>query len=230
MTPVFKRAQSFARLVAGGNATLALHLLATRLHSHTRFLGLRHDLQEPSVVPAARIDVDVRPLRADDDLSFLDPDPALDRNANWVRTEQRKLVDANIPTCWVAVAEGNRIAYMQWLVGPSDNPTIQERWRGLFPQLAPDEALLEGAYTPEAFRGMGVMPHAMARITEAARQLGVRYVITFVKDGNIPALKGSMKSGFRPHLERQHSWSLFRRKVVFTPLPPGTTFPFEKGS
>lgn len=228
LTPVLKRARAFASLVARGNAPVALQLVATRLHSHTRFYGLRHDLHEPTVVPAARINVDIRPLANGDDLSFLEPDPTLDRNLNWVRQEQRRLVDARIPTCWVAVAEGNRIAYMQWLIGPSQNRRIQARWGGLFPQLAPNEALLEGAYTPEDFRGMGIMPHAMARITEAARELDVRYVITFVKEDNIPALKGCKKSGYTPHLERRHDWFMLRRRVAFAPLPPGTPFPFDQ--
>jgi hypothetical protein len=41
--------------------------------------------------------------------------------------------------------------------------------------LSPDEALLEGAFTPESHRGQGIMPQAMASIAEKAKDLGARY-------------------------------------------------------
>ncbi len=46
--------------------------------------------------------------------------------------------------------------------------------------LPPNEALLEGAYTPASHRGLGIMPAAMALIAEKAETIGARYVITFV--------------------------------------------------
>lgn len=228
MTRTVQRARRFASLVADGHAATAFEILRTRIRSQTAFYGLLRDLDIPVQAPPARIPVDVRPLAPDDDLSFLDADPSLDREANWLRQEQRRLVDADIPACWVAVAEGNRVAYMQWLIGAAHNARIREYWDDFFPQLRPHEALLEGAYTPEAFRGQGIMPHAMARISEAAREFGARHVITFVKDGNIPALKGSLKAGFSPHLMRHHSWTMFRRRVEFSELPPDMVLSFEQ--
>jgi GNAT superfamily N-acetyltransferase len=228
MTRAVHRARRFVRLVAEGHASTALEVLRTRIRSQTTFYGLLRDLDIPVQAPPARIPVEVRPLSPDDDLSFLDADPSLDREANWLRQEQRRLADAAIPTCWVAIAEGNRVAYMQWLIASAHNARIREYWDDFFPQLRPHEALLEGAYTPEAFRGQGIMPHAMARISEAARESGARHVITFVKEGNIPALKGSLKAGFSPHLMRRHSWTMLRRRVEFSELPPDMALSFEQ--
>jgi hypothetical protein len=67
----------------------------------------------------------------------------------------------------------------------------------------------------------------MARIAEKAQNHGARRVITFVDHLNVPALKGCQRSGFSPYLIRVDSWRLFRRRVSFRPLPPGTPYPFE---
>lgn len=227
MRRLVRRARDFVRLLGGGHAGEALRPLRARLHSQSLSYGLRRDLDVPFPVPPAKIDVDVRPLAPQDDLSFLDPEPGLPSEVTWARLSQRRLVEARLPTCWVAIAADGKPAYMQWLIASRDNPRIRAQWGNLFPVLGPHEALLEGAYTPESYRGQGIMPHAMARIAEEARRLGARYVITFVADHNIASLKGCKKAGFFPYVERRLSWQFFRRHVGYTPLPPGTPYAFE---
>jgi RimJ/RimL family protein N-acetyltransferase len=80
----------------------------------------------------------------------------------------------------------------------ADNDFIQSL--GGFPQLAPNEALLENAYTPANYRGLGIMSAAMALIAERAADFGARYVLTFVDEQNTPSLKGCERSGFHPHM------------------------------
>ena len=96
----------------------------------------------------------------------------------------------------MAIDQNGDPCYAQWPISAVDNERIQKYFRGTFPVLAPDEALLEGAFTPESHRGKGIMPRAMALIAEGARNLGARYVITFVAEENIPSLKGCKRAGF----------------------------------
>ena len=63
----------------------------------------------------------------------------------------------------------------------------------------------ENAYTPPAYRGLGVMPAAMARIAERASDFGARKVMTFVATDNIASLKGCQRAGFHPHLLHQRA-------------------------
>jgi RimJ/RimL family protein N-acetyltransferase len=101
--------------------------------------------------------------------------------------------------CFVAIDGRNDTpCYMQWLMGSSQNRFIRQL-RG-FPQLGPDEALLENAYTPAQYRGLGIMSAAMALIAERAADFGARYVLTFVEEHNIASLKGCEKSGFYRHM------------------------------
>ena len=110
------------------------------------------------------------------------------------------------------------VCYMQWLIAARDNARVHARWGGLFPELKPHEALLEGAYTAESHRGKGVMSHAMALIAEKARDFGAHHVLTFVDRKNVASLKGCEKAGFAPYIQRRETWSLFRRRVHFLPL------------
>jgi GNAT superfamily N-acetyltransferase len=192
--------------------------LRVRAYSRRVAFGLRRDLRMPFPVPAAKIPLVVRPLRTHDDLSFLAPVPGLDQPAAWGRLNQRRLLAANLPTCWIATEPNGTVCYMQWLVAAHDNARVQTHWGGLFPVLQQGEALLEGAYTAETHRGQGVMAHSMAKIAAAAQELGAHSVITFVDHTNVPSLKGCEKAGFAPYIKRTESWLLFRRRVRFVPI------------
>jgi GNAT superfamily N-acetyltransferase len=189
-----------------------------RLFSRCRAIGLGRILDVPFDAPPAKLPVDVRPLRPNDELSFLAVVPGLAPDSARGRLDQRRLLTANIPTCWIAADFRGSVCYMQWLITAQDNGRIRDRWGELFPTLEPDEALLEGAYTAETHRGQGIMSHAMARIAAEAGKLGARRVITFVHHANIASLKGCERAGFAPYIERREAWSLFRRRIRFLPL------------
>jgi GNAT superfamily N-acetyltransferase len=176
----------------------------------------------PFVPPPARIPVDVSPLRPDDDLSFLTAGSggAVDADAYWHLTELR-LLNARLPTCWVARTADGQVCYMEWLVGAADTDGVRALYGPLFPRLAQDQALLEGAFIPAPFRGRGIMAHAMARIAERAQDLGARWVLTFVEETNVPSLKGCRRAGFAPYTRRRESLRLFGRRVSFTALSRG---------
>lgn len=189
-----------------------------RFSSHGEAIGLRRDLSVPFPVPPAKIPLIVRPLRPDDDLSFLAVVPELAPEAARGRLDQSRLVAAHLPTCWIAAEPNGTVCYMQWLIASRDNARIRARWGGLFPELQEDEALLEAAYTAESHRGQGIMSHAMARIAAEARDFGAHQVITFVDRRNVPSLKGCERAGFAPYIARRETWSLFRRRVRFLAL------------
>lgn len=204
------------------------HQVRRRLHSNELQYGLRRDLTEPFEAPSAKIPLTIRPLRESDlpILLGMDAERMSDRGP-YVRMQRRRFFRAGIGQCYVAATEEDEPCYMQWLLAGTENAQIERYFHGGFPALAAGEALLEFAFTPEAHQGKGIMPAAMARIAEKAADLGARYVITFVDHENVPALKGCQRSGFRPYLVRSDRWRIFRRRVSFQQLPPGTRYPFE---
>ena len=216
---LLSRTHDAMSLLVRGHRQMLRRALGRRLRSETLAIGLHRDLDCPFVHPTAKIPLVIRPLRSDDDLSILNIDqPGLTSDVLFERLSHRRLISARLPTCWVAIAPDDKVCYMQWLVAPSDNDRIRAQWDDLFPQLGPDEALLEGAFTGEAYRGQGIMAHAMSRIAVAARDFGARWVHTFVGVTNTPSLKGCKKAGFVLFQQRSEVWRLLRRRVVFTPL------------
>ena len=187
----------------------------------TRF-GLRRDLTIPFPAPDAKIPISVRPLAETDLPTLLAVNADISEADRFEIAWRQAFAAKRLAGGYVAVDERDgRPCYVQWLFGAADNDFVQSL-RG-FPELAPDEALLENAYTPASHRGLGVMPAAMARIAEKAATIGARYVITFVEQNNIPSLKGCQRSGFAPDLEHKlarYGFGLFRTDS-FTRLANG---------
>jgi len=191
----------------------------------TRY-GLRRDLAVPFTIPGARIPISVRPLeRSDFPVLLPENQHALEPleriQIAWRRDFYKKVPEG----CWVAIDERSGTpCYMQWLLSSTKNLSG-------FPDLEPDEALLENAYTPVAYRGLGIMSAAMALIAERAADIGARNVLTFVGDDNIGSLKGCQRAGFHPHLLNKRVRLLYgtinsNTFTILTPDDPRRTMQF----
>ncbi len=187
----------------------------------TRY-GLRRDLDVPFAAPKAKIPISVRPLRTDDLPKLLRVGPGTSAEDRMEITWRRAFAERHMSGGYVAIDDRDGSpCYVQWLFGAADNAFVSGL--GGFPTLAPDEALLENAYTPASHRGLGIMPAAMSLIAEQATTLGARYVTTFVEVGNIPSLKGCQRCGFAPDLVHnltRYAFGLFRSDS-YVKLPQG---------
>jgi hypothetical protein len=219
---LWSRTRDVVRLVLSGNLKKALWALRYRFSSESTSLGLRRDLTIPFSGPSAKIPFVVRPLSSSDDLATLDPrQPGISSEEMFWRLAQQRLLQSGLQTCYVAIGPDGKPCFMQWVILPSDNDRLRGTFGNLYPTLAPDEALLEGAFTPDTSRGLGVMSAAMAQIAERAAEGGARWVITFVDENNVASVKGCLRAGFAPYLKRQEKFRLFRRQVAFASLQPG---------
>jgi RimJ/RimL family protein N-acetyltransferase len=215
------RVRDLLRLVFTGRGRRMWSAVTYLLYSDSASVGLRRDLRAPHAAPTAKRPIEVRPLTPDDELAWLDVrEPGLSDDQVYSRLGQARLLRSGIQTCHVAVEPDGTACYMQWLILSNQNDQVRAFFGNLYPRLAPDEALLEGAYTPEAYRGQGIMAAAMAQIAERADQFGARWVVTFVDEGNGASLKGCARAGFVPYLRRHERFRLFRRHVSFTPVAP----------
>jgi len=217
------RGLDLARLVMAGNAAKAWWAVTYRMYSDSTSLGMRRDLAVPFTGPSAKIPITVRPLAADDDLSALDPAPGLSADERLGRLAQLRLLRSGLGTCYVAIAPEGKPCYMQWVMPSSANARLRGFFGNLYPELGPEEALLEGAYTPDAYRGKGIMGAAMAQVAERAAEVGARWVITFVDEQNQGSVKGCIRAGFTLYLRRRERFRLFYRHVTFDLIPPAAT-------
>jgi GNAT superfamily N-acetyltransferase len=219
--------KSGAELLRQGRVRTAWEGMRPHFYSDTLAYGLRRDLSIPFASPPAKIPTTVRPLAESEIALFRDADPDLSESEAFDRRSRLPMLEQKIGTCYAAADAQNHVCYVQWLFLPKDNPFIASHFRGLFPQLGLDYALLEGALTFREFRGLGVMQAAMAQIAEKAAEHGARYVITFVTHDNIPSLKGCKRAGFYPYCERIERRRMLRASISFRPLPAGTPYSFD---
>ena len=217
---MIQRIQSTAQLVKSGEWEDLWQASREHLHSESKAFGLRRDVSVSFAAPDATIPITVRPIKPTDVATLLEAGrEELSGEAQRERLIRLRMIEAELPTCFVAVTENDEPCYMQWLIGCKDNDRIREIFRDRFPMLSPDEMLLEGAFTLEQWRGKKIMAAAMARIAEHAVDHDARWVVTFVGEENIPSLKGCNRAGFEPYIERRGIWRLFRHKSAFAPLP-----------
>jgi len=170
----------------------------------TRY-GLLRDLAQNFAAPGAKIPLAVRPLDERDLPPLFGHVGAATELAERLEVAWRHaFVEKGARGGFVAIDErSNTPCYVQWLFSARDNDFIKTL--GGFPPLAADEALLENAYTPPAYRGLGIMAAAMARIAERASDFDARKVITFVATDNVASLKGCQRAGFYPYLLHHRS-------------------------
>jgi RimJ/RimL family protein N-acetyltransferase len=227
--PLSRKTDLARRIIQTGQYGEFTHILRRKLWSTERSWGLSRDLTAPFAAPDAKTSVIVRLIEPDDVRALLNVgEEGLTREDRWDRVVRLHLLDAGFSRCYVAATADDRACYIQWLIAPEENALLQSTFDGHFPRLQENEVLLEGAYTVAEFRGQGIMPAAMARIAERGAELGTNRAITFVGDDNIPSLKGCKRAGFYPSLERLVTHRLGRRSTVFSPLPAGTPYSFDR--
>lgn len=129
-----------------------------------------------------------------------------------------RLVKENIPTCYIAENNEQVPVFRQWLFKHDQNQRIQNFFGGIFPSLENGEALLEGGFTHENYRGQRIMAKGILNILNLPENNDIKRFITFVDITNIPSIKGLQRAGFTPYSVRHEKWRFFKRTVTFTPI------------
>lgn len=96
-----------------------------------------------------------------------------------------------------AIRKDGEIACIQWLITPEDNPVIRTRYRRLFFELRPGQAMLENVFTFPKYRGLGYLPTLSQRLLVQAREMGFHAVIAYIPEDKITSLNEFVNMGFR---------------------------------
>jgi GNAT superfamily N-acetyltransferase len=190
--------------------------VAARVRADEVNLGLRCELSRRPPVPPARIPLEVQACGPE--FRGLDDELAVATGRDYGRVLRRKrLHDAGVRTLHAAFTDGRVPVYVQWLFGAEDQDRLNEHASELWPRLGPDEAMVEFAYTFVAWRGHGVMAHAMGRLLDRAAERGARSVLTYVRSDNVASLRGCAKVGFELDHARTTAVRLGRRQEALRP-------------
>jgi hypothetical protein len=212
------RLKTAIALVRGAGARLLFERLAELAWGDRTYLGLRCELGALPPPRPAKLEIRMEPHES----------PAFDGFVEELRRARgadclqvvllRRLCDAGVQGLHVATAPDGSPAYCQWLVGASNQELLHARSPGRHPTLAPNEVLLEGAYTFTRFRGLGLMANGMWQLLAKARDGGARSAITYVGTDSVPALRGCERVGFAPDHVRHNVRRLGRTRSFTRPV------------
>jgi L-amino acid N-acyltransferase YncA len=166
------------------------------LFSTRRYLGLRCALDLIPPTPDAK--VPVRMVARAESFGGFSVELGRLKGVAWLEAYERaRMLEARVQTLYAAETTKGQPIYAQWLVSPETFERLDELSPHRYPRLSPDECLVEGAYTFTEFRGLGTMAAGMAQLLVIARASGHRSVVTYVRDDNVPSLRGCARVGFR---------------------------------
>ncbi|MEM7338515.1 MAG: hypothetical protein AAF467_07710 [Actinomycetota bacterium] len=217
--PMVRRARSLATRVASGDIAGVRSDLGRVIQSEFVAVGFRHDRERSYPEPTpTEWDLVAAPLDGDIALRLFDAEGLDDRDRQFL-DRRRALWEQGFRGGWVVLV-GDEPAYLQFYLGSGQNDLIRSYWGPLFPWLADDTLLAEGAWVPPAFRTRGLMAHALSVTTAAAVQAAgpsIRYVICYPEEANKGAVIGSHQAGFDVVERRIETWRWGRQEVVFEP-------------
>ncbi|MGB2958382.1 MAG: GNAT family N-acetyltransferase, partial [Bacteroidota bacterium] len=180
-----------------------------RFYDETVLVGMRLDLLTFQREQALPDQLTVRPVRSGEIPTILDlGEPGLSSEEIHDRVIRQQMLRAGIETCYVAEDEGRTPCFIQWVIGADQNDILKRRFRGWYPRLAPDEVLIEYAYTLPARRRARIMPAVTSYLLERAKREGARSAVAYVPYWNRRSLKIHLRLGFGPYL-------LFKEKRRF---------------
>ncbi len=88
------------------------------------------------------------------------------------------------------------LAYLQWIIYPSENEIIQANYGRMLLPLRENEVAIEAAFTFAPFRGRGLMGNASWQLLQMAKTQGYRRAVTYVRKESVHSLNVLMSVGF----------------------------------
>ena len=205
MNQLIDRLRYALDLIKKGDFKALFKSLFSKLYSSKTSYGLKLDLRNELKKPKAFKEVSIR-LYQDSDAPFFEDDH---ENIELIKQLER---------CFVGVTEDGEPCFRQWVMNASQNEKIHSFWGDTYPNLAPNQALMESAYTTPKLRGMGVMPLALYKIASLCKDEGIQEILTFAPYDNINSLRALSHVGFEPYCLTKEKNILFFKTVSHNEL------------
>ena len=218
---MMKLLQSIQRgllMLIRGKVTCFAKEIYRRINSTEYTYVLRRDFRKPHEPPKAKIAIQVRELKPKDVDKVFEHGQRKEVEPDAV-AYQEKILNSKAPEHYVAVDQEDNPAYIQCLVRSDASDQFKDEFGEYFPDVQPNEILMDGAFMSRAYMGKKIMPEALSRVSESGRDKKTTHAITLVEMDNTASLKGCYRAGFHPYLLREVRWRLFREDITYKPTP-----------
>jgi hypothetical protein len=190
----FNRASCVFRSLGPGDL---FNLLSSRLFSLDHYYLLGKNLATPlECPPAVGIKTPLTKITEDDMLK-------IERSLNSFDPKDKREILARLFFYWngfrncFVVKNGEDIAYMQWLILPSENDVIKEKYPTKFSPLSANQVVIENAFTFPRYRGMGYLLYGTTGLLDLARSKGYKSAICYIRKDRVASLNEFTRMGFK---------------------------------
>jgi len=197
------RAEAASILLRHRNLGLLAQMGWETLFGVAHMVHLKLDLASFRSEHLRRYSLSARPVERKDHSPFFDLSVQGVTGRERIDAARRLFtLQAKIETCYVVEDGDGNARFLQWLIPSSENQKLHKVYGNWYPELGPDEAMIEHAYVLPKYRGNGLLPCAVAQVLNLARESGVRHVVTFIPTWNKNSLNSFMRLGFVPYIHR----------------------------
>ncbi|HBG05644.1 MAG: hypothetical protein A2075_18365 [Geobacteraceae bacterium GWC2_58_44] len=97
--------------------------------------------------------------------------------------------------CYV-MRRDNKVTFMQWIIYPTENGLIREKYANYYCPLGEKQVMIENAFTFPAYRGLGCLASGTRQLMELARAQGYRSAVCYIRKDRIAAVNEFVRMGF----------------------------------
>lgn len=172
-------------------------LLWTRMLSFNHYYILNINLKRIPSIVSLKIPAGKLKLINQEDLSEIKKQISILNGEDKKEILSRLLFyKSGFTNCYVYKVN-NKIAYIQWIILPSENEIIRKHYKRRYYPLTKNQIMVENVFTFPKFRGYGLLPSITIRVLNLAKEKGYKSGICYVRKERIAPLNESIKIGFK---------------------------------
>ncbi len=192
------KAQSALRIIRNGGPGPFLHHLRCQFYDRATFLALERLLdEEVEPVPCA-VDYELA-VASDEDMEEVGAAGKSEGGESaWELIGRKWYYDSGFRDCYLARDRATgEPCFVQFVVPRAQYDQIDPGFGHRLPPIRDDELWMENSYTFKKFRGKKVMSSVLIDLGEIARKQGFRRIVTYIREDNVPSIKGCQRAGFK---------------------------------
>lgn len=194
----FRKIHYAILLVRIGGPGVLFHQLRRQIYSRATFLGLEKDLDTGGDHIPCQVEYSLQPASKQDMEEILHRSRSDGKESVHELLQRKWFYESGFHNCYVARAcDAGELSHLDWLISAEDHNVVSQGFQGRLPRLGEGEVLLENVFTFEKYRGKGIMASVIAELCEIAGGKGFKRMLAYVRDDNVPALKGFERAGFK---------------------------------
>ncbi len=218
-TRVVNKAHSALTILRVGGPGPFVHHLRCQLYDQATFLALARFTDEPVDAVPCTVDYQLDIAKEADMEEVGGLAKSEGGESAWELIGRKWYFESGFRDCYIArTRDTGELCFLQFMVSLPQYQLIAADFRHRLPPISEDEVWLENSYTFRKFRGKKVMSSVLVDLGEVAKQQGIRRMVTYIREDNIPSIKGCERAGFKVF------GSAVERKLLF-----GTTRDYGNG-